>query len=301
MLTRDAYFETISVSCFAFFGTALRIACNSIANAVGDFIFVAVLCNIVGCFLYGIAVHVHSGWRKTLMFGFRSGFCGCVTTFSSWTDAVAASWASDHVDTGLLQLFAGLSLSIESYRLGSYVGDWLTQRARVRYASNELQADGKYRRLRWFTPVDALYESPPPREHWFTSITATLCFAFLFPVLILVTLALIFESSQVPWSILISPVGANIRFWLSKLNRHFPRFPLMTFAVNVVGTLVLALVDVYRMRQSDTAVEMISAPSECELVTAVRFECCCLSAQFWPTAFAAHSQQCPRLWLRSVV
>jgi len=193
------------------------------------------------------------------MVGFRSGFCGSVTTFSSWMDATATSFAAGTVDWGLLQLFAGLSIPFESLKLGAHFGEWLTTHARIRLSACEILASGHYRRVRWYTPADAVIETYEPRQHWYTSVAASFCIAILFPVLILIAMMLIFENVAVPLSILVSPVGTNFRVWPSRWNKYFPNFPLFTFLVNVLGTLALAGVYVYRTR-SNSSTEMVVVP-----------------------------------------
>jgi len=69
-------------------------------------------------------------------------------------------------------------------------------------------------------------------------------FLILFVILIFFIIIAFFflESSQSIWfSCVFSPFGASLRYFLSSYNKKIPYFPLGTFVVNILGTIILSI------------------------------------------------------------
>lgn len=72
------------------------------------------------------------------------------------------------------------------------------------------------------------------------SVGLWIMFAFLY----------IYVPSSRLWSFsaFLSPIGANIRWILSLYNINWPRFKLYTFLVNIIGTIIYAILAIFSQR-----------------------------------------------------
>ena len=77
--------------------------------------------NLLGCLVMGLVLAV-SARRPAVMLGMGVGFCGSLTTFSTWmlelTRALQAGRLSDALASLLIPLAGGLLLTAIGYRLG---------------------------------------------------------------------------------------------------------------------------------------------------------------------------------------
>lgn len=76
-------------------------------------------------------------------------------------------------------------------------------------------------------------------------------------------LAVILKHSRAFWlSLLFGPIGTLIRFQLSKYNPKFPKFPLFTFLVNIVGTgLYAAMFLIFHRKTGSLSFQYFDNPS----------------------------------------
>jgi predicted permease len=70
--------------------------------------------------------------------------------------------------------------------------------------------------------------------YWVLYVGSALC---ILCTIAWIILAILLKHSRAFWlSLLFGPIGTFIRFTLSKYNNLFPKFPLFTFLVNIIGT-----------------------------------------------------------------
>ena len=82
------------------------------------------LANVIGCFLIGIiAVKGEArGWDENLLLFLKTGFCGGLTTFSTFTYETHSLFTQGDTRLALLYISSSLLLSICGLLLGYYVG-----------------------------------------------------------------------------------------------------------------------------------------------------------------------------------
>ena len=86
-------------------------------------------------------VNVADGWdvgttpeamSDDLLLGLRVGFCGCLSSFSSWNSSMVNLLKGGHISEALVGYIIGLQLPIVSYRFGQHVAVyWFIWRRRI--------------------------------------------------------------------------------------------------------------------------------------------------------------------------
>ena len=79
------------------------------------------IANLIGCLLIGV-INAHRPPRPRLMLLAGIGFCGSITTFSSWILELFATIESSGLLAGLHQLGAGLGGGLAAVALGMGLG-----------------------------------------------------------------------------------------------------------------------------------------------------------------------------------
>lgn len=100
------------IACFAFFGGIMRYVLSFVSVAVGGFPLGTLLANFLGCFFISwlvkqlmVAKKIHPRW----VLGVGTGFCGGLTTFSTFTlDSINLLQQQAY---GLALLYVGSSIT----------------------------------------------------------------------------------------------------------------------------------------------------------------------------------------------
>mmetsp|Transcript_25994 Transcript_25994/g.53780 ORF Transcript_25994/g.53780 Transcript_25994/m.53780 type:complete len:718 (+) Transcript_25994:582-2735(+) len=204
-------------------------------------------------------IHVADGWdvgtspeemKHNILLGFRVGFCGAVSTFSSWNSAMINLLKSGKVGEAIIGYILGIQLGIISYRFGQhiavYIFVWRCRREakrdekrgygiRLRNSDADDSEDvlntvavSNSRNLR---RVQTVVERDVPSVRAlatsvFVMILISLCSAlYFFP-----------KHQQFSISLLFTPFGCLARWILTKkYNSKLPGFPLGTFACNLLS------------------------------------------------------------------
>lgn len=209
-------------------------------------------------------LHVADGWdagttpeemKHDILLGLRVGFCGAVSTFSSWNSAMINLLRNGKVGDALVGYALGIQLGIISYRFGQhlavYIFVWRCRREtkrdekrgyglRLHDSDTTESADmleggvtsSNARNMRNHLGLD---QEPADRD--IPSVRALATSAF---VMILISLfsALYFfpKHQQFSISLLFTPFGCLARWKLTKkYNSKLPGFPLGTFACNLLS------------------------------------------------------------------
>ncbi|GAB1214689.1 hypothetical protein ATERTT37_003853 [Aspergillus terreus] len=185
----------------------------------------------------------HKSVKKTipLYIGLTTGFCGSFTSFSSFirdvflaltNDLATPSTASSPIPPRnggysfmalLAVILTTVALSLAALIFGAHLAlalDPLTPSVPFRFARRVL--DPLFVLLGWGCWLGAIFLAiwPPDRhdaspEHW---------------------------RSRAVFAVVFAPLGCLLRYYVSlALNARIPSFPLGTFAVNVFGTIILAM------------------------------------------------------------
>lgn len=207
-----------------------------------------------------------------LMLGLRDGFCGALSSFSSWNSSMLNLLREGHVGEAVVGYMLGIQLPIVSYRFGQqmavYFFVW-----RCRRETKRAERMGGYGiRLRMDDDDDDGHDESSPRrerdgslgklsgdEDFFedersraksgeSSLDASeteipsvraICTALYLLSLVTQFTSLSFfsdpEDQQIALSLLFSPFGTLTRWRLSRFNCWHPGFPLGTFTCNIVA------------------------------------------------------------------
>lgn len=186
---------------------------------------------------------LESGTMPTLLLGLRTGFCGSLTTFSSWNAAMARLLVVGDIGDAIAGYLIGLMLSCACYRAGQQVG------------------------LYWSLLWSKLMPTGPNGScevrlaaccHNYSVLARATCVLLLLGTFAGEAAAFILSStpSQLSTNLLLAlffaPLGVILRWWLSSFNGKCSRtFCLGTFAANMLACAVSAAVEVIDIRYTD--------------------------------------------------
>ncbi|KAK0206669.1 CrcB-like protein-domain-containing protein [Desarmillaria ectypa] len=206
-------------------GLLARLGLEALATYDGQSIFPLAYSQAVGCLVMGFAVHLKVSFGQfygPLYTAVTTGFCGSLTTFSSWQIDIFESWlnSSDYHRGGLRNFIDGvgktvftLSISLASLSFGSYIAKLVAPH---------------------------LPKIPPPTFIIRYSISAVcvLIYAATFPLYFRLDPDFRHQATS---ALLFAFPGALTRYVLStQLNPLLTYFPLGTFAANSLATAFLA-------------------------------------------------------------
>ncbi|KAJ3856347.1 CrcB-like protein-domain-containing protein [Lentinula lateritia] len=207
------------------FGVLARLGLVALTTYNGQSIFPLAYVQGLGCFVMGLGLELKEplgNFYPPLYTAITTGFCGSLTTFSSWQLDVFNSWlnSEDAEHAGLRTFLDGLGktvftlvISLSSVLFGSYM-------ARVIYP---------------FLPT----LQPPSRTvRYIISILSVSIYAATLPAYFLLPAS---YRHQATAALLFAFPGTLIRYILSTLlNPLLSTFPLGTFAANSTGSGLLA-------------------------------------------------------------
>jgi len=200
-----------------------------------------------------------SGWKvgtspedmkHIILIGLRIGFCGAVSTFSSWNSAMVNLVKNGKWGEAMGGYAIGLQLGIVAYLFGQHVAVYIfvwrrrreTRRAEQRGYAFRLRASGSNDSLDE-EEVEANGSMPVRgrtrriRQRYIPSVRS-LATTFFFTMFIVLLLAvfLLPKRQEFAISLLFTPFGTFTRWKLSnKYNKRLPGFPLGTFSVNLLS------------------------------------------------------------------
>jgi len=214
-------------------------------------------------------VNIADGWdvgttpesmADDVMLGLRDGFCGALSSFSSWNSSMLDLLKEGHVGEAFVGYLLGLQLPIVSYRFGQQVAVyWFIWRCR-REARREERKGGYGIRIKMSdddesddeNPLagsvgdDLFHDETKSTDSSLDDVSTTeipsvraICTAlFLISLVTQFTSLSYFTKSserQIALSLLFSPFGSLARWRLSQLNKWRPGFPIGTFACNILA------------------------------------------------------------------
>jgi fluoride ion exporter CrcB/FEX len=188
-----------------------------------------------------------------LMLGLRFGFCGALSSFSSWNSAMINLIRDGHIGEAFVGYMLGLQLPIVAYRFGQHVAVFAfiwrcrqeTKRDErrgygIRVAMNEDSDRGNPLTDEDVMdgPVNSMESgyNQEPSERETPSIRAVATALFIMALVTQCTSISFYsdyDSQLVALSLLFSPLGVIARWRLSSFNNWRPTFPLGTFVCNI--------------------------------------------------------------------
>ncbi|KAI8597753.1 CrcB-like protein-domain-containing protein [Dissophora ornata] len=259
---------------FSILGLYIRLGLLYIETFAAQQVFALAWPQFIGCLLMGLFVSTRpwidqgfvrdEGRSKGHWIGcfvyvaLTSGLCGSITSFSSWSvgifvELINTSKAARHPMQNILSAFAELvvtlALSMTGLQLGTHLGQaLLPPKPAVHPPSlqnNQTHTAFGDSKEKPSSNAVAIPPSPPSRWTIFDAILIFVCVIIWMGMV----MASIFmpKASQSSWQHVVlaacfSPPGAILRWYLSRFNSKFKGFPIGTFAVNVGGSIILAVI-----------------------------------------------------------
>ena len=204
-----------------------------------------------------------SAMSDDLMLGLRDGFCGALSSFSSWNSAMVSLLRKGQFTQALVGYMIGLQLPIVSYRFGQhvavYIFIWRTRQEThkderrggygIRLANhdddddNDDDGDDDIEQRKGDGEDDDSDEDDEEKkrkaaENEMPSLRAVITAIFIMAIVTQCTSIFFYNTpkdQQIALSLLFSPLGVFARWRLTKLNRWKPTFPLGTFTCNILA------------------------------------------------------------------
>ncbi|KAF8304791.1 hypothetical protein DL93DRAFT_2066780 [Clavulina sp. PMI_390] len=248
---------------FAMFGLLARLGLEALTNYNGKSVFVLAWVQGVGCLFMGLAAGLRepiSQFYAPLYFAIATGFCGSLTTFSSWNLYVFLAWENafsyhriwlyDIIDA-LTQLFITLAVSLSALGLGLHFAELI-----LPYIPDKLP--------------------PPPARFSRISLSLLSIASYILAIVLYFVLPHRYRA-QATAALLFSYPGALARHIASiKLNPRRKSFPLGTFAVNITGTLLIGMF--YTLQRAHYSSHAVVGPLSCVMLQALMDGLCgCLT------------------------
>lgn len=216
-------------------------------------------------------VNIADGWdvgttpeamSDDLLLGLRDGFCGALSSFSSWNSSMLDLLRAGHIGEAIIGYVLGLQLPIVAYRFGQQVAVYhFVWQCRREYRRDERRGYGIRVNMDSDDDDDSLaraestgqisvggsFEDECSVESTEQATAATqevpsvraICTALYLLSLVTQCTSLSFfsepEDQQIALSLLFSPMGSLARWRLSKLNDWRPGFPIGTFCCNILA------------------------------------------------------------------
>eukprot|EP00727_Mastigamoeba_balamuthi_P006168 m51a1_g2170 hypothetical protein (363) ;mRNA; f:66669-67880 len=239
-----------------------------------------VLENAVGCLVLGaLAAQTLLPPAHALYVGVGTGFCGCLTTFSGWMQQVSEQLTAGRVVRALVLLLAHLLVCVACYMAGRHLSALaselpsLAARLRSSLSSSSTSATTPVQQVAVAGAPTAASDAPPAaaaaaesehehehehavhlgeigvcvpvdhrkRAHRIAAPSAVALVSLCLAAAAALVCAFVRRYRYQAAAVCIAPAGALIRWWLSRFNAGCRAGPYWTFAVNISGSVVYAV------------------------------------------------------------
>ncbi|KAI8353145.1 CrcB-like protein-domain-containing protein [Mortierella sp. GBAus27b] len=248
---------------FSILGLLIRLGLAWIETFSGQQIFALAWPQFIGCVLMGLFVSTRS-WIEFGLFAngsstkrhwigpfvyvaLSSGLCGSITTFSSWSlgmfvELINPAKLSRHplqnILSALAELIATLAMSITGLQLGTHLGEAILPLLSKTSLTPIIPQSSQ--------PNAAPKPAHPP-AHWtafdyIIIVSCTVLWIGMIIATVFIPEASISSWRHVTLATCFAPLGAILRWYLSRFNSRIKTFPVGTFAVNIGGSLILAAI-----------------------------------------------------------
>ncbi|KAL7570029.1 hypothetical protein ACA910_017071 [Epithemia clementina (nom. ined.)] len=207
-------------------------------------------------------VNLANGWdvgtsaddmSDDIILGFRFGFCGALSSFSSWNSAMINLIRRGKIGDAFVGYMLGLQLPIIAYRFGQYIAVYVfvwrcrqeTKRDERRGYGIQLHTQGddddeenNQNNNDHDEPGHDRRPDPATEDGQTPSIRAIITVIFVMALVTQCTSISFYSEPQnqvVALSLLFSPLGVLARWRLSRYNEWRPTFPIGTFTCNMLA------------------------------------------------------------------
>jgi len=183
-----------------------------------------------------------------LLLGLRDGFCGALSTFSSWSSSMVNLLRNGQVSDAVVGYVIGIQLPIVAYRFGQnmavYLFIWRSRREtrkderRGGYGIRLPQADDDEESDEDEMDSPNTSADSTPEESEMPSVRAIATAIFMLLVVTQLTSLSFFRDPtqhQIALALFFSPLGVLTRWRISRYNRLIAGFPIGTFISNMLG------------------------------------------------------------------
>lgn len=169
-----------------------------------------------------------------LLLGLRDGFCGAISSFSSWNSSMVNLLKHGQVTEALVGYMLGIQLPIIAYRFGQHIALYIFVWRTRREARSAERRGGYAIRV----SIDEESDHTKTKVKEIPSLRAVFFAVFLLALSLQITSIYLFrdpDDQQLALSLLFSPLGVLARWRLRRLNDVRPWFPLGTFVANLLA------------------------------------------------------------------
>mmetsp|Transcript_147429 Transcript_147429/g.282586 ORF Transcript_147429/g.282586 Transcript_147429/m.282586 type:complete len:352 (+) Transcript_147429:37-1092(+) len=262
---KDSVAILVGISALAQLGCLVRLVCTWVMSADANQMSSVLYANFLGCFAIG-AVNAMKDYLDEkqltpLFYGINAGFCGALTTFSTWMSevarwlvwwpnptmqAVGGDWWGLRTLSATSAVLVEVSVSCLGFQLGrSLLWDFHGFQPKSFNAQALPISAGKSERVIrhmstcHYTHGEGAdeFEDPDIAPKQRLSFTFVLCMCFAIPMV----LALLGKSTELLFIMIFAPLGALLRYYLGVwYNGLSKRFCWGTFAANFIACFVFA-------------------------------------------------------------
>ena len=266
----------LSIGLFAGFGVVSRIYLgkatlhgqsvdDALANVPGNpanfngLVSTVLTANILGTMLIGIMSDVPTDMKHQVHTGIAVGFCGSLTTFSSWIHEAVTTTGENSFGLVMTKLLVTLCVTLVSWLIGRYISETISNILKGRRTmaddifQDPIAADDVVDSPSSIKKVEKIEKKHPDR--WKNRIASTLFFVALAGWISMVTVWFVLGGDDklneenkydIGMSVLFGIPGAYLRYLLSIwLNPKENGFFYGTFVANMLAVLCLSLLDRY--------------------------------------------------------
>ncbi|KAJ2692446.1 hypothetical protein GGH99_001727 [Coemansia sp. RSA 1285] len=290
---RYLYMEPVVLSLvlFSMAGVLIRVHLTRLFAYDRQPVYALVWAQMVGCFVMGICMRTKGvllRFSPALNTGVTTGLCGSITTFSSWqllayqqffnTDRGAHTRFKNFLG-GMSVLASTMACAMGALRLGQMAGEEVRLLFNYYLCTTKPREPAPLDRINTKLLGGSYYAGDHGAwfgwDRWRTTDLALIVAGAASVVAAPIVVALAPGTRSVSIALLLGPVGTLVRWRLASFNpphswlkRRVPAalvgMPLGTFAANVLGSIVLAVVHILQ-----TGVVVVPSAASCYVLAAV--------------------------------
>lgn len=262
----------LCIVCGSIFGVLARLGIMLLTTYSGSYLGGVIWANFAACFIMGAAVESSSIWAAVtnskggtkaslpLYTGITTGFCGTFSSFSTVILEAFEKSADLELDVyyhypnaayGIMEflsvILAQFGTSLLAFHLGKHFMEILEETGAAHVVIS----------TRLYTSLECTVE--------------VMAVASYIVVIVLIGTMKLGDWRIWTFSCLFAPVGAILRFYLSKQNAVIKGFPIGTFAANTIGSLVLGVLTLVLRGKLPAHHEnqIITSVISCQVITGV--------------------------------
>ncbi|KAG0330693.1 hypothetical protein BG004_002036, partial [Podila humilis] len=261
-------------------GVLVRLGLVYIFTFQGQQVFPLIWPQFLGSFLMGLLVSVRTWieqgsqkqWQQitgpAMYIGLTSGLCGSITTFSSWSLAMfeelinptkIARHPLQNILSAISELGVTLAMAMSGLQLGGHLGEVLVSAKEPNPTTSSAATRSQV--------VNSNNQSATPLQtapaiqskYWILHFTLVVLSLLVWVAVIVASIWMPTESRDswrhVVFSCALAPLGAILRWYLSRFSLRIPYFPIGTFGANILGSFILAAVVCLQFSPTITGVQ----------------------------------------------